>query len=158
MRLILIRHAQAVPVGLDGVTADFDRHLTPAGRAQALAVAAHLEGRGVRFDSVLCSPFKRAMETAEALRAMLNDPSGFAATEAFASESGRIDAMAAAVAATGGETVAAVGHMPDIARFCRWLAGGGGGSFDTAQAVCLRFDAGVVQGGGRVEWVFVPPM
>ena len=156
MRLILMRHAQAVAVGEDGVETDFDRHLTPFGRRQAAAVAAHLAGLGVAFDAILCSPFKRALETASFLVPLLTAPGGITVANELASESGQIEGMAAAAAATGAETALAVGHMPDIAGFCRWLAGGGGGSFDTAQAVCLRFDAGIGAGRGRVEWVFVP--
>ena len=156
MRLILMRHAQAVATGEDGVEADFDRHLTPVGRRQAAAVATHLAGLAVAFDAILSSPFKRALETAGFLLPLLATPGGITVANELASESGQIEEMAAAVAATGADTALAVGHMPDIARLCRWLAGGGGGSFDTAQAVCLRFDAGVGAGRGRVEWTFVP--
>ncbi len=156
MRLILMRHAQAVAVGEDGVETDFDRHLTPVGRRQAAAVAAHLAGLGVAFDAILSSPFKRALETAGDLLPLLGTPGGITVANELASESGQIEGVTAAVAATGADTALAVGHMPDIARLCRWLAGGGVGSFDTAQAVCLRFDAGIGAGRGRVEWVFVP--
>jgi phosphohistidine phosphatase len=156
MRLILLRHAQAVAVGEDGVTTDFDRHLTARGRRQAAAVTAHLTNVGVVFDAILSSPFKRAVQTAEALAPLLRDPTGFAVAEELASESGRIEKMAAAIGATGGEWVAAVGHMPDIAALCRALGGHDVGAFDTAQAVCLRFDGSVALGGGRLEWVFAP--
>lgn len=156
MKLFLIRHAQAVSVGSEGVTIDFDRHLTPVGRRQAAAVAAHLAGLGVAFDAILSSPFKRALETAGFFLPLLATPGGITVANELASESGQIEGMAAAVAATGVEVVAAVGHMPDIARLCRRLGGGEVGAFETAQAVCLRFDAGIVPGGGRVEWAFVP--
>lgn len=156
MRIILIRHAQAVPVGAEGVATDFDRHLTAVGRRQAELLADHFIASSVVLDAILCSPFKRTRETAEALRPLLRKPAGFVDAEVFASESHRIEEMVEALAATGGEMVAAVGHMPDIAVLCRQLAGMGVGAFDTAQAVCLRFDGGVADGRGRVEWSFVP--
>lgn len=156
MLLILLRHAQAVAVGDDGVTTDFDRHLTAAGRTQARAVADHLTAKGVVLDAVLCSPFRRARETAEPLRQLLADGSGFVLADEFASESGQIEGMAAAAAETGEETVACVGHMPDIAAFARWLTGVGIGAFATGQAVAIRIPDGVARGRGRVEWAFVP--
>ncbi len=157
MRVVLLRHAQAVAVGEDGVETDFDRHLTPFGRRQSAAVAEHLAGHGIAFDAILSSPFQRAMETAGALKPLLRGDGEVEVARELASESGDLDGMTAALAATGGEVVAAVGHMPDIAALCRRLVGGGGGPFDTAQAVCLRFDDSIVPGGGRVEWVYVPP-
>jgi len=155
MRVILMRHAEAVTVGTNGVTDDFDRHLTAHGRRQAAAVAAHV-GQTLTLDAILCSPFRRARETAEALKSLLPNGGEVIVADELASESGNIDGMAAALASTGSEVVAAVGHMPDIAFLCRWLVGGDLGTFETAQAVCIRFDNGITQGAGRVEWAFVP--
>lgn len=156
MLLILLRHAQAVAVGEEGVTADVDRHLTEKGHTQAKAVAEHLTEKGVKPDAILSSPFRRAVETAEPLKALLADEAGFVLSDDFASESGRIESMAVAAAETGEETVVCVGHMPDIAAFARWLTGMGIGAFATAQAVAIRFPNGIDEGEGRVEWTFVP--
>lgn len=155
MHVILLRHAEAVSVGTKGVTDDFDRYLTANGRQQAMAVASHL-GQSLALDAILCSPFKRARETAEALKTLLRGGGEVEEVRELASESGDINGMAAALARTGGDVVAAVGHMPDIAFLCRWLVGGNFGSFEIAQAVCIRFDDGIAQRAGRVEWTFVP--
>jgi phosphohistidine phosphatase len=155
MLLILIRHAQAVPVGEEGVTDDFHRHLTPFGRRQAEAVARHLAEAGVRLDAVLASPLTRARETAAPLAALL--PPGVEVRESPPFASGRMEESAAAAeVAADGETVAVVGHMPDLAHFSAWLGAVVGG-FETAQAVAVRFPAGPARGQGRVEWSFVPP-
>ena len=43
MKLILVRHAEAVDLGTDGVASDFDRPLTDLGRRQAAGLATALK-------------------------------------------------------------------------------------------------------------------
>jgi phosphohistidine phosphatase len=65
MELFLIRHgiaADAQPGQGDGA-----RPLTAEGRLQLKGVAQDLHSRGVRFDRLISSPLRRAMETAEQL-------------------------------------------------------------------------------------------
>lgn len=66
-RLILLRHAEAERQSLSGD--DFDRGLTPAGRAEAEAVGRRLVELGYRPDLVLVSTARRANETWAALEA-----------------------------------------------------------------------------------------
>lgn len=58
--VILVRHAEPVPVGTPGV-ADDDRPLTESGRADADELAAELEAW--RLTAVYSSPYARAVET-----------------------------------------------------------------------------------------------
>jgi phosphohistidine phosphatase len=58
--LWLLRHAQAA----DGVPDD-ERPLTDAGRAQARAAGGALRRLGVELEACLCSPKRRAVETAQ---------------------------------------------------------------------------------------------
>ncbi len=62
--VILVRHAEPVPVGTEGV-ADDDRPLTDAGRAAASELAAELDGWEIT--AIYSSPYARAQETAGAL-------------------------------------------------------------------------------------------
>jgi phosphohistidine phosphatase len=61
MNLFLQRHAHPVP----GARDDAERGLTPAGRKQAEEMAAWLAHQIGRVDTVITSPFARAVETAE---------------------------------------------------------------------------------------------
>jgi 2,3-bisphosphoglycerate-dependent phosphoglycerate mutase len=58
--VLLVRHAEPVPVGTPG-TSDDDRPLTDAGRAAAAELAEELDGFAVT--AVYSSPYPRAVET-----------------------------------------------------------------------------------------------
>src|SRR5262249_25887820 len=69
MKLYLIRHAEAVPLGDNGVTRDEDRPLTEKGREQCRIVALALRQLGVRLEKLLTSPLVRARQTADEMLA-----------------------------------------------------------------------------------------
>ena len=58
--VILVRHAEPVPVGTPG-TSDDDRPLTDAGRAAAAELADELESYAI--SAIYCSPYARAVAT-----------------------------------------------------------------------------------------------
>lgn len=60
--LLILRHAQAAPKGLD-----LDRKLTEKGRAQARALGTWLRERRINPDRIVCSAAVRARETANAV-------------------------------------------------------------------------------------------
>ena len=62
--VLLVRHAEPVPVGTPGVP-DNDRPLTDAGRSDAEELAAELDGW--ELSAIYCSPYARAMETVRVL-------------------------------------------------------------------------------------------
>jgi len=62
--VILVRHAEPVPVGTPDVSDD-DRPLTDAGRSAAAELAAELDGWEV--SAIYSSPYARAMETVRLL-------------------------------------------------------------------------------------------
>src|SRR2546422_8768247 len=64
MRLLIIRHAAAVPSGTPGI-ADDDRPLTPKGEAKFRVAAKGLARIAYRPDVLLTSPLPRARATAE---------------------------------------------------------------------------------------------
>src|SRR5512132_755682 len=64
MRLLLVRHATAVPRGTSGVSDD-ERPLTPEGKTKFLAAARGLARIARRPDVLLASPLLRARVTTE---------------------------------------------------------------------------------------------
>jgi phosphohistidine phosphatase len=64
MKLLIVRHAAAVPRGTPGI-ADDDRPLTPRGKAKFRAAARGLARIADRPDLLLTSPLPRAKATAE---------------------------------------------------------------------------------------------
>ena len=69
-RLILLRHAKSD--WNSGVTGDFDRPLSPRGRAAAPRVGKWMKKNGIIPNIVLCSPALRTQETL----ALINDELG----------------------------------------------------------------------------------
>ncbi|KII00321.1 acid phosphatase [Streptomonospora alba] len=71
-RLVLLRHGET-PLSVERRFAGTgDVELTETGRSQARAAARHLAGSGV--DVVVCSPLRRARDTAEPIAARLSVP------------------------------------------------------------------------------------
>ncbi len=113
MTLYLLRHAEAMNVGENGITRDSDRPLTERGRRQAIRVGNVLQQLGVKFDVVLASPLERARETAGLVLQTLAQRNKIRTVEALQPH-GTPDAAWAAICGAGGEHVLAVGHLPSI--------------------------------------------
>jgi phosphohistidine phosphatase len=120
MRLVLIRHAEAVPGSPDEL-----RALTTEGREQARRLGERLRAEGLDPDAVLSSPLLRACQTAEELG--LGEPEtsealapGATAEEVLAAVDGR------------GETVVVIGHQPDCSQIVAELGEGAEPAFPPA--------------------------
>jgi phosphohistidine phosphatase len=109
MKLLIVRHAAAVPRGTPGVTDD-DRPLTPEGRKKFEVAAKGLARIAERPDVLLTSPLPRAKATADiAARAFRRiEPR---TEKALAGESVE-DIIVALQRSSAAETVAIVGHEP----------------------------------------------
>lgn len=69
--LILLRHAEALPIAAGG--SDRDRPLSVRGEIQAREAGAWLRAQGASFDAVLSSPARRARMTVERVLDALGD-------------------------------------------------------------------------------------
>ena len=155
MRLLIIRHATAVPSGTPGI-ADDDRPLTPKGKARFRAAAKGLARMTPRPDVLLTSPLPRARQTAEiAGRAWKR----LAPRIEPALASGRLEAIVAALAKEPRDsTVAIVGHEPVLAGLLARLVGAPRGepfAFKKGGAALVDLPDGPLA-GGRLIW-FVKP-
>ena len=112
MRLVIVRHAEALPGAPDEL-----RPLTPEGKAHARELGQRLRDELGGVDAVLSSPLLRARETAEAL--------GLGAPEADErlAPGATADDVRETVAGRG-ETVVVVGHQPDCGRIVAALGDG----------------------------------
>ncbi|WP_053182607.1 SixA phosphatase family protein [Sunxiuqinia dokdonensis] len=61
-RVVIVRHAKAVPYGYDD---DFNRKLRDRGKNDANQISLKLIGDGIKADLIISSPAKRALKTAE---------------------------------------------------------------------------------------------
>ena len=122
MKLLLIRHAEAVDLGPDHAT-DFDRPLTPHGVAQADALGATLKRLGILPTVIATSPLVRARQTADALAAVLMPGVEPFLTDRLGLGELRPKKLSQDLAGLLGDVTLAVGHMPDIATYAGWLLG-----------------------------------
>jgi phosphohistidine phosphatase len=131
VRLLLIRHAEAVPGEPDEL-----RPLSAGGRAAAREIGRRLAEEGLRPDAVLTSPLLRARETGDAIGAAL----GCASEPVDALGPGATaDDVRNAVGGRG-ETVIAVGHQPDCGRIAAALGDGTEPPFPPGAIAELRLE------------------
>ncbi|MCC6333658.1 MAG: phosphohistidine phosphatase SixA [Myxococcales bacterium] len=112
MELFLIRHA----IAEDGEDDDA-RPLSARGRKRFKEVVGALDALGVRFDRVLHSPKRRAVETAELLAPLVD---GELEVTALLKEAPRDKLLGQ----LHGGAVAVVGHEPHLSSLLAWLTVG----------------------------------
>src|SRR5262245_43457788 len=155
MRLLIIRHAVAVPRGTPDIEDDA-RPLTPKGRKRFREAARGLAAVIQRPDALLSSPLPRARDTA-ALAAKAWGK--VEVTDAPVLAGGTFAARAAALAPYGPEdTVALVGHEPDLSELLARLLGTAHAdrvAFRKGGAALLEVP-GPLQEGGSLVWFLAP--
>src|SRR5688500_7938991 len=151
MKILLIRHAIAVPHGTSGFTDD-ERPLTPKGEKRYRKAARGLAAIVECPQAILSSPLPRALQTAEIAAAAWGDVDVTVET-AFAH--GNIDEQLDAFSGYPGDAVvAAVGHEPHMSALLARLLGGGQQErleFRKGGAAMVKV-AGAPRGGGRLQW------
>ncbi len=155
MRLMLIRHAAAVPYGTPGI-ADADRPLTPEGERRFIKAAQGLASLTAPPELILTSPLPRARRTAEIAAAAWG---GVRMENAEELVEGRQDALIALIARQASlGRLALVGHEPSLSGLLAWLLG-------TPRAGVVDFKKGGVamlevgeppSEGGCLLWFLAP--
>jgi phosphohistidine phosphatase len=111
--LYLIRHAEAVPHGNPNYEDD-ERPLLDIGRKQARELGAALLAHGVRFDAVISSPLPRALATAEEILFAMGPNTIEVKTSPALAPGGKMRKIDRLLLKTEGESIALVGHQPDL--------------------------------------------
>jgi phosphohistidine phosphatase len=158
VKLILVRHAEAVELGQNGAMTDYDRPLTEGGRKQAAALAAALKAKGIHPAAIVTSPLVRAVQTGEPLVAELTPDRQPVVTDRLAQGTLKPKKLSKAVEEVGGDLLVLVGHQPDINEYAAWLIGAEGGAveFEKAAAACIDCGGDIEKGSAMLEWL-VPP-
>jgi phosphohistidine phosphatase len=163
-RLYLLRHAKSD--WDDERLDDHDRPLSPRGERAALVIGEYLRQQAVRFDRVLCSSARRAVETWSLVRQRLGRPPSAAITrELYLCGAGTLLAQAQATDAKV-RALLLIGHNPDMQRLALMLAGGQAGAltaeqarFPTAALACIEHPgawADLSDGRARLAWLVTP--
>jgi phosphohistidine phosphatase len=155
MKLLLIRHAAAVPRGTPGVPDD-ERPLTPDGKAKFRVAARGLARVTRRPDVLLTSPLPRARLTAKiAARAFGHIAPAIEPALARSSVDGIVAALKTQ---PPGARIALVGHEPLLGALLARLLGAAQGerlAFEKGGAALVDLPNGPAA-GGRLRWFLKP--
>ncbi|OLZ59484.1 phosphohistidine phosphatase [Streptomyces amritsarensis] len=122
-RLLLIRHAKAVPKG--DPAEDFERALGERGRADAPRTGRWLAEHGYTPDLALCSPSRRTRQTWQLLVPALSDPPDAVYDERLYNAAPHALATVLTERGAGLGCLALVGHNPGIHELATALCGSG---------------------------------
>lgn len=161
MRLLVVRHAIAGDRDAFARTGrpDDERPLTDEGRKKMRGIARGLRAVVPTLDLLATSPFVRARETAALLSAAYDD---LAVTEvAPLAHGGSREDLLAWLRGQRADTVALVGHEPDLGALIAWLVTG-----DPAPFVGLKKGGGCLlecpgppgPGVTELRWVLTPKL
>jgi phosphohistidine phosphatase len=157
MEFYLIRHADARPLGDGGIQDDAERPLSDLGLAQCEPLAKALVKRGVHLDQVVSSPLLRARQTAEALLQHLASPPPLHLCD-YLVPGGKRRKLTRFLRGLEGQTLALVGHMPDLGLYAAWLIGSRKAQLEIAKAglACVHFEARPDKDQGVLTGLFAP--
>ena len=158
MQLYVIRHAEAVEVGTNGVSSDEERPLTDRGREQCRVVALALSRTGAQMEKLLTSPLVRARQTADELVGHWQQRPPTPTESEELAPGRRKRKLLRELLAVGGKAVGIVGHNPDLVELIGWLVGEKEMGLELAKGgvACIAFDGPPNKGAGRLVWLVTP--
>ncbi|HQA70484.1 MAG TPA: phosphohistidine phosphatase SixA [Deltaproteobacteria bacterium] len=150
MALFLVRHGRSLPEEIDS-----QRRLSREGITEVECVAAHVQDRGIRVDTIIHSPAARARQTAEIMASYLK-PGHDAMEVAGLGPSNSVEAFAGSI--NENDDIMVVGHLPFLERLCSYLVTGSPDervvSFRSGTMVCLEKDP--ARGAWVIRWTLRP--
>ncbi|MDB5310579.1 MAG: phosphohistidine phosphatase [Gemmataceae bacterium] len=157
MDLYVIRHADAGnPKEWKGD--DADRPLSLLGHQQARALGEAFRQRGISVGAVISSPLVRTRETAEELLRAWPGVAGPEFCDLLAPGALRRRKLSRFLAGMGGQSLAIVGHDPDLPAYLGWLLGTDPEQvhLEKAGAALVRFEDVPGKGEGTLAWMVTP--
>ncbi|MGH9448915.1 MAG: phosphohistidine phosphatase SixA [Terriglobia bacterium] len=134
--IYLMRHGIAEDRDPEGSSDDAKRPLTPEGEVKVRAIARGLDRIGAKWDWIITSPLKRAVETADALTDELGSSAPRDLCEALTPDDGSRQKVTAFLAQHPGRSrILLVGHEPSLSDLASELIGAG-------REACLTFKKG----------------
>ncbi len=158
MELYVIRHAISEPLGKRNEFSDEKRSLTDAGRDRMREAAKGLRKLGVQFDLLLTSPLIRAIQTAEIVAAAFDVGAEIQQTASLAPGASAGALFAELKSQTGVESVALVGHQPDLGLLVSGIIGSAAASIQLKKGgvCCVNVSETVPALRGDLVWLLTP--
>ena len=159
MELYVIRHAISEPLGKHNQFSDEKRSLTDAGRDRMGEITKGLRRLGVQFDLLLTSPLTRAIQTAEIIAAAFDvGANEIRQTASLAPGASAVALFAEIKSHTGVESVALVGHQPDLGVLVSGIIGSAAPSIQLKKGgvCCVNVTETVPVLRGDLVWLLTP--
>lgn len=160
MELYVIRHAIAQQLGRKNDFTDEKRALTSEGRERVREAARGLRRLGVEFDLILTSPLVRAVETAEIIASVLGlGKKEIEQTGNLAPDASTENLFTEIKRHTGAESIALVGHQPDLGEIISRIIQGNGNlaiELKKGSVCCIKVSETVPTLRGNLMWLFAP--
>ena len=161
MELFVIRHAIAEPLSKKNEFSDEKRVLSPEGRSRMREVLKGLVKLGVEVDLILTSPLARAYETAELIAASMGlSKKDIKQTENLSPGVPSELLFAEIKKHSGAESVALVGHQPDLGILVSKIIQSEGGAFSIqlkkGGICCVNVTETVPTIRGEIMWLLTP--
>ncbi|HXX64326.1 MAG TPA: phosphohistidine phosphatase SixA [Bacteroidota bacterium] len=154
--LYLVRHGEAAPLG-GTVLSDEDRPLTPEGERNVAAVARALARLDGDVKTILSSPLRRAVQTAEILASARGGATQVKVTSHLAPGFSRRELLAEIRALGTGVSIIAVGHQPDLGSLLSHLVSDSKVlSVAIPPGAVLRISSAHGQGVSSLQWLLSP--
>jgi phosphohistidine phosphatase len=153
--LYLLRHGVAETRSASG--ADADRHLTPDGIAELRSQLERAAKLGLRPCPILCSPYVRALETAELAADVLECGEPILQSSALTPDSTPQALWAEARIHASGSALLVVSHEPLLSGALAWLQGAAHApTFAPAGMACLEIQQEGAVPQARLKWMLTP--
>jgi phosphohistidine phosphatase len=158
MDLYLVRHADALPPGTNGVETDEERPLSERGRAQAAILGLALKKKGISLELIVSSPLVRSLQTAAELRAALELTEQQMETREELAPGGRPKKLVRYLNGLQVNSIALVGHQPDLSLYAGWLMGEKDVHIHFAKlgTALVRVEGAPAKGTGTLMWLIAP--
>ncbi len=154
MILYLMRHANAGTIRENPVL-DAKRSLVKEGKEQCMLMARVLVALKAPIDTIVSSPLKRALQTAQLVGTELGFDGKVEISPGLGLNASFADFQNMLVKYANREAVLAVGHNPNIFQFLgRLITGNGGAAIRMRKASIARVD--VSQHPPRLQWLLDP--
>ncbi len=152
MDLYIIRHGIAAP----SAASDRERPLTTEGREQLRQLSGWLLRRGDVPSLIISSPLVRAVQTAKVLAEGVDLATDAVVENDVMAPGADPERLCAILSESQSESVAIVGHSPDVGVYASYFTGGEWLRFGCASIACLEFDELPTAESGLLKW-FVGP-
>lgn len=158
MKLLIIRHADALDTNGNSIRTDFERPLSEKGIKQAIRLKKSLENAEVFPELVLSSPLIRTSQTSKLVFPTIisKNKTYFERTELQPGAYPEI--ICKIIKEFNPMSAAIIGHMPDVGVFVSWFIGtsGMGIEMEKCGAALLEFNGSPKQGAGNLKWLVGP--